>query len=312
MAKKNQSCPACNDTQLYYEDKFWNCKNCNYLFADKLSAESLNSYYQKDIGLRVQNILEDHQSKLRKYAELAYTYISKRERGLSVCDIGCGTGLFLVKVKKLGNKVYGYDINKSQTTLAKRVNKLSNVSYAQTLKEYCEKKNIKKNSFDVITCFEVIEHIPDVNKFLKEINTYLKPNGVLILSTPNNDRIQMKEKWDYPPIHVSRFKRFNMEKFFTKNGLQLQKYHTFNELGYYSGNYIAKLSFSQQMLESITDSSAKETDNPGKNTSTNLFKFLAKSKHAICYVLDIPVLVLLFPFKHKGHTMFLVANKIGK
>lgn len=127
------------------------------------------------------------------------------ESGLKVCDIGCGTGAFLKKAEELKHDVYGYDINKAQSTYANKNNELQNVTYAKSLSEYSRKKKIPKNFFDVITCFEVVEHIYDINTFIDEIYHYLKPGGLLLLSTPNNNRIQMKEKWDYPPVHVYRF-----------------------------------------------------------------------------------------------------------
>ena len=310
MTGRPTECTLCGNRNIHFEDSFWVCDRCEYQFALK-DASFSESYYQKDIGLLAQNILEEkgESTKLRKYAYIALEKIGKMNKGLKVCDIGCGTGLFLKRVKQLKNDVYGYDINKYQSEYANKKNGLINVTYAQSLSEYCKKRKIQKNFFDVITCFEVIEHIYDVNTFLEEIRKYLKPGGVLLLSTPNNERIQMKEKWDYPPVHVSRFKRRNMEKLLEKYKLQLQIFQTFNELGYYSGNFLAKMKFSQKALEHMVSTSGSIKVGTAK-PNVLLFRLLAKTKKTICTIIDIPIYLILLPQKNRGHTMFLVARKI--
>lgn len=310
--KKTHSCPICGNHKTFFRDSFWRCNKCFYQFSGPQKNEFTKKYYQEDIGLLVQNVLEknDKDANLRKYATLALREINKKENELRICDIGCGIGTFLVKLKHSGHSVYGYDINKAQTSFARKTNKLSHVTDAQSLKQYCQKQKIKKNFFDVITCFEVIEHITEINEFVKEIQFYLKPGGLLILSTPNNQRIQMYEKWDYPPVHVSRFKRKNMEILLRKYNLAIKYFNTFNELGYYSGNLIAKMKFSHQALEHMVQASSSIQSTTTASLNTWLFKSLSKTKKAICWVIDIPVYLILSTRPDKGHTMFLVAEKI--
>ena len=148
---------------------------------------------------------------------------------------------------------------------------------------------IKKNYFDIITCFEVIEHVLDVNAFVNEVYTYLKPGGLFIFSTPNNKRIQIHEKWDYPPIHVSRFKKMNIEILLKSNKFSLRSFKTFNELGYYSGNLIAKLKFSHQALEKFVEASSDQQSQVKAERSAQLFKFLAKAKKSACTLIDLPL-----------------------
>lgn len=309
--KQKKDCPICGNSKTFYLDKFWRCPRCLYQFADPQDKSFTKSYYQEDIGLLVQNVLEEKDKKvhLRKYATLAMKNIALLKKGLRICDIGCGTGVFLLKLKENGHNVYGYDINKAQTEFARKTNKLHHIRDAQSLKGYCQKMKIKKGFFDVVTCFEVIEHVLDLNEFVEEIYTYLKPGGVLIVSTPNNERIQIHEKWDYPPIHVSRFKKKNMELLLMKHNLVLQSFRTFNELGYYSGNLIAKMKFSHQALEHMVKASTNSSSSQKSSRNAKLFMFLSQAKKTACWFIDLPLYLFLNTQRGKGHTMFVVAKK---
>lgn len=304
--KKMPICPACASKKIILKDKFFACKKCQYQYAPAVKDDVYDDYYQNDIGLEVQNILEE-KPHLRKYALFALRVVSKNQTKKRLLDIGCGTGAFLNEVKKYHYTPYGYDISKSQTTIAQKKNKLNNVRYSQSIKEYAKKMHISKKYFDVITCFEVIEHIPDVNAFLHEVCMYLKDDGIFICSTPNNDRIPLHEVWDYPPIHVSRFRKNNITLLLKNNGLLIDSYKTFNELGYYSGNFLAKLSFSQMLLKNMVHASKGTTKNAMGNKKT--FHLLSMIKNVLSKILDIPIYTSLLLFPAKGHTMFVVIRK---
>ncbi|MBI5045167.1 MAG: class I SAM-dependent methyltransferase [Candidatus Levybacteria bacterium] len=309
---KRKDCPICGNLKVFYLDKFWRCSKCLYQFADPQDKSFTKSYYQEDIGLLVQNVLEGKNPKayLRKYATLATKTIEQLKKGLRICDIGCGTGAFLLKLEEGGHKVYGYDINRAQAEFARKKNGLRHIRDAQSLRGYCRKVKIRREFFDVITCFEVIEHVLDLNKFIEEVYAYLKPGGIFILSTPNNNRIQMHEKWDYPPIHVSRFKKMNMELLLNKHNFTLKTFKTFNELGYYSGNFIAKMNISHNALEHMVKASTDISSPQKSSRNAQLFMLFSKVKKTACWFLDLPLYLFLNMQKEKGHTMFVVAKKI--
>ena len=58
--------------------------------------------------------------------------------------------------------------------------------------------------YDVITLFEVLEHLPDAKSFLSLVTQLLKEEGIIIISTPNN-KMCWRPALDYPPHHLSRF-----------------------------------------------------------------------------------------------------------
>jgi ubiquinone/menaquinone biosynthesis C-methylase UbiE len=94
-----------------------------------------------------------------------------------ILDVGCGTGLAAEKLRTFGN-VYGLDI--SPRSIKEAANRLDGVCAS-----LAEELPLKDAMLDVIVCTETIEHFISPVHALAEFNRVLKPNGYLILSTPN-------------------------------------------------------------------------------------------------------------------------------
>lgn len=94
-------------------------------------------------------------------------------------DVGCGVGEFMVVLKGAGFKVEGVDGNEDQM---KRVRSLR---LSGTLADLEEKLAYADESFSLVTCLELIEHIAHTEDLLCEIYRILRPGGYLLLSTPN-------------------------------------------------------------------------------------------------------------------------------
>ena len=102
---------------------------------------------------------------------------------LSLLDIGCGGGLLSEPMRRLGAKVTGIDATRKNINIAKihaKKNKLK-INY---LTASPEKLKIKKK-FDIILCMEIIEHVSDLNYFIKSCSKLLKKNGMMFVATIN-------------------------------------------------------------------------------------------------------------------------------
>ena len=102
---------------------------------------------------------------------------------LSLLDVGCGGGLLSEPMCRLGAKVTGIDATRKNINIAKihaKKNKLK-INY---LTVSPEKLRIK-NKFDVILNMEIIEHVSDVNYFIKSCANLLKKNGIMFIATIN-------------------------------------------------------------------------------------------------------------------------------
>ena len=102
---------------------------------------------------------------------------------VKILDIGCGGGLLCEPLSKLGAEVVGIDASEKNIKIAKTHAKKNdlNISY------YCASpENFEtKSKFDVILNMEIVEHVNDVNFFLKESSKFLKKNGLMFVATLN-------------------------------------------------------------------------------------------------------------------------------
>lgn len=109
-------------------------------------------------------------------------------------DIGCGRGEWISLLNENGFNARGIDINESMVKVASQ--KGLNAAVSDALGEL---KSLDENSLDIITAFQVVEHIKfdDVLELIKEAKRILAPCGILILETPNPENIMVGTQWFY-------------------------------------------------------------------------------------------------------------------
>ena len=108
---------------------------------------------------------------------------SKPLSGIKILDIGCGGGLLSEPMSRMGANVTGIDASDKNIKIAKlhsKKNKLK-INY---LCSSPEKLKIKKK-FDVILNMEIVEHVEDIDFFLKSCSKLLKKNGLMFVATIN-------------------------------------------------------------------------------------------------------------------------------
>lgn len=136
----------------------------SYTYDDELNNSStlLKTVYQYGINKRIRFV----------------THFKKHGRLL---DLGCSTGIFLNGFKGSPNwNLFGVEINKKAAHIAQ--NKGLNV-FTGTLEE----ANFPNEYFDVVTMWDVLEHLHDPASSLKEIYRILKPDGILVIRVPNEN-----------------------------------------------------------------------------------------------------------------------------
>lgn len=209
-------CIVCSNKQLkplnsYKRAFLVKCAGCGMVFSQKIpSNEELTKIYTNYPRFTSLPPLT-----VKRYNEL----LDKMEpfrRTNNLLDLGCSNGLFLECAKQRGWNVFGTE-------------------YAQESIDYCADRNIKvfksdqmpddffKLSFDVVTSFEVIEHINNPNEDMALVNKVLRKGGAFYFTTPNFNsisRIILKEKWnviDYPE-HLSYYTPSSIHFFLNANG----------------------------------------------------------------------------------------------
>jgi 2-polyprenyl-6-hydroxyphenyl methylase/3-demethylubiquinone-9 3-methyltransferase len=108
---------------------------------------------------------------------------NKPLRNIKILDIGCGGGLLSEPMCRLGASVVGIDASKKNIEVAKfhaKKNKLK-IDYKIASPEQLK----TKKKFDVILNMEIVEHVEDINFFIKESSKLLKKNGIMFIATLN-------------------------------------------------------------------------------------------------------------------------------
>jgi SAM-dependent methyltransferase len=182
------------------------------------SKEELDSFYSK-----YSYSSEGYLSPLtvKSYNTLLDEFEVYRNNG-KLLDVGCGRGWFLNEAKKRGWEVYGTEYSEAAVKICENngikmtAGKLSSDSFPQ-------------NEFDVITSFEVIEHINNPLEELSNINLFLRKGGLFYCTTPNfNSLLRYNLKEDYNvigyPEHLSYYTRKTLNKLLTGTDFSKDKF----------------------------------------------------------------------------------------
>jgi 2-polyprenyl-3-methyl-5-hydroxy-6-metoxy-1,4-benzoquinol methylase len=190
-------------------------------------AEKLSDYYKSEDYIShtdtKRNLLEYAYHKVREISlkrklKLINSFDSESK---NLLDIGCGTGDFLETALKSNWNITGIEPNQQARRIAN--SKTNNSIFDNAQLEY-----LKPNSFDVITLWHVLEHLPNLEMHTAAFKSLLKPNGILVIAVPNfksYDAIHYKNFWAAydVPRHLWHFSRTAIEELFKTKNLKLVK-----------------------------------------------------------------------------------------
>jgi 2-polyprenyl-3-methyl-5-hydroxy-6-metoxy-1,4-benzoquinol methylase len=148
----------------------------------------------------------------------------KAGSGKKLLDVGAGNGYFI----KLARDEFGFDatgigISQHEIEFAKKVTGVDIL---------LEDISQHKSDYDIITNFNVIEHVVDPQAFLESMISRLNPGGLLVISTPNTTcmraRLRGLKNWERidPPHHINLFPKKTLRYLLRKNGMKELKYQT--------------------------------------------------------------------------------------
>jgi SAM-dependent methyltransferase len=192
----------------------------------KPTEEALPSYYESEDYI---SHTASPRNLFEKLYQLVRSFMVKRKCLLatknasnkgSLLDIGCGTGDFLLEANKQGWYTFGVEPNLNARSLAKQ----KGLEVYQSLYE----DELQAATFDVITLWHVLEHLPNLEEQITLIKRLLKPNGLLVIAVPNfksYDAQYYKSYWAAydVPRHLWHFSKTSIRKIFEPSGLHVVK-----------------------------------------------------------------------------------------
>jgi len=203
----------------------------------KPSDEELKAFYPQEGYISHSNQLKSlfdflyhvvRYFSLRRKVRLTTPFKSK---GGALLDIGAGTGYFIRAAKRSGWSVKGIEPN----TVARGI---ANAKDANTVFSEKTVSSLKAASYDVITLWHVLEHLPNMEQDLKMFKRLLKPNGRIIVAVPNFnsfDALYFKGFWAAydVPRHLWHFSKESIPKVFSKIHMTLESTHPMRMDAYY-------------------------------------------------------------------------------
>tara|TARA_X000000950_G_C13742618_1_gene589210 strand:+ start:87 stop:905 length:819 start_codon:yes stop_codon:yes gene_type:complete len=192
------------------------CADCDFVFSKQIPTEMelINHYNQYSRNDYLSSLT------IKRYNELLDKFEKYRKKN-KLLDVGCGIGYFLDEAQKRGWEVYGTEYTNDAIKICQEKN--INVS-----KGILEPKNYELEKFDVITSFEVIEHINNPIDELTNFYKILRKGGLVYVTTPNfNSLLRYRLKSDYNvicyPEHLSYYNPNTLNKVFTRVGFKTKK-----------------------------------------------------------------------------------------
>lgn len=175
------------------------CTRCMSAFSSKIPINFNDLYDNTQQFNHHQRTYElNRKYRIKIFGHERLNLILKYKNKGKLVDIGCGNGWFLEIAKKYFS-VVGVEPNNSLLNFTSKKLKID---------VYKKINSLKKGEYDVITLFDVIEHVDKPMVYLKKISEKLKKNGIILIYTPNKDSLgfsYMKENQNLviPPYHVT-------------------------------------------------------------------------------------------------------------
>lgn len=243
-------CPICGSIEFTEMEPFHGtygvakCNVCSSLYVNPCpSTEAIIDYYQnckcnQMLDEVYRNRPKNNQFILDKRVKKILDYLKSFEsENINILEIGCGSGHFLRKLKyfiendnSLSNKqisLNGVDIDKNAIEKMMIHDPCINL-ICSTAEEYVLQTMEK---YDLILSFELIEHLIDPFLFIKSIHQLLSENGLFILTTPNENGLEMVASGYnsfrllahaiFPPMHLNAFSTTNISHFAIRGGFKI-------------------------------------------------------------------------------------------
>jgi 2-polyprenyl-3-methyl-5-hydroxy-6-metoxy-1,4-benzoquinol methylase len=209
------------DSRFGVHGDIYQCRTCLVAWVAEVALveQAVASYGAESFD----EVYEQERSNRKKTAEILVKKIKKIKAQGKLLDIGCYSGIFLEAAKEAGYEIFGIEASESALAVARQ--KTGGDLRVGLAEEVLAQ--FPDNYFDIITLFDVIEHLRLPGPVLALINSKLKTDGLLVFSTPDAAsllaKIQGKNWHIILPHHLYYFSEKNLKMLLEQNGLRQQK-----------------------------------------------------------------------------------------
>jgi len=233
-------CQACGGHELItaFDEKKWQiqgisnelyyvkCSGCGSLFlCPEIPTEELHTYYEKQYDYSTFKSMrtgKEKEATLRAEKVCEFFGEKKTKR---VLDIGANAGYFLNAMRNNGWDVDGFELSKEMIEYAKDQFSLSlEQGDFFTLNE-------KSKTYDAISMWHVLEHLPQPNNIISGVAEQLSKGGLFACAIPNVESLAArvcKDRWRWlsPPVHLHHLTKSGLTQLCNEHGLKLVYWHS--------------------------------------------------------------------------------------
>ncbi|MFN0275453.1 MAG: class I SAM-dependent methyltransferase [Chitinophagales bacterium] len=234
MSENGIRCCVCGNSgktnfSLFYEKPGYHvmqCAVCSFVFVPTYYRESISYTDYKDAKVADQVKKGNNWIKIQRHL-LRFDLIKKYKKQGKVFDLGAGWGHFLLAGKQLGYDVYGIELSEQPALYAK-----NELGLPIDRLDFFAMNDAKK--FDIITLWDVLEHIDEADKVIEKCNTLLAEDGLIVIQVPQIDSFmskRFKETWKMVSLdHVNYFSSKTLPRLLKAKGFEVQEMRSSIEL----------------------------------------------------------------------------------
>ncbi len=218
------NCPVCTASEAHRVGekngyRIQRCAGCGLMYADPMpTPDELDGMYA-EYGVNRKNIQRKNE-KVRRWVRRLFLIEKLAPAGRSL-DIGCNTGFATEAARRYGYEAHGIDLGRESIEIARELFPECRFELL-TAQELAE----RDESFELVTCPEVIEHLTEVQSFARALAALTRPGGILYLTTPDaghplvpRDPLSWKEIC--PPHHLIYFGRPQIRRLLEAHGFKV-------------------------------------------------------------------------------------------
>jgi SAM-dependent methyltransferase len=229
VAAREPACPACHGTRLGKgaargEYRFDECRDCGYLFLNPRPAQTDLDPLYRDESTAAEPTFDKAASRLRRALLKLPRFLPfawKRD----ILDLGCGGGFTAHALSLVARSATGIDMNHGAIDYAR--SRFRRPRYDHLALAALESD---PRSFDFIHSSEMIEHVADVNLYLRVLKRLCRHGGYVYITTPDRGHPRVPANvadWDVfcPPVHVQFFARPSATALFGRHGFEILRFY---------------------------------------------------------------------------------------
>lgn len=308
-------CCVCGNTDpnqfnlIYRRENFdvTECNTCGFYFIPPYYRKKIEYQQYKNEAVTQAIRSGNNWIKIQRH-KLRFKLIQKYQPSGDLFDLGAGWGHFMLAGNELGYNTYGIEISEQPYLYCKNDLKL-NVDHVDFFKMDETKK------FDVITLWDVLEHIDKADTFIDKCTKLNKPGSYLVLQVPQIDSYfakRHKDQWKMMGLdHVNYFSKKTITKLLSAHGYEVQRIKSSFEIKLFIMYTILPLLKRLKSKKKISQREANYSINQAERQQY-FNKFTSRPMWQLkIFVFFHNVLYNLLSFLNIGEEMIVVAKKVA-